>query len=97
MLVAAMILLGAVIAGGGPEKLAGKAAGTYAGGKVARVLPAPKAKPVTDPKGGRFCRVLDAMGGPILLLPEDRISDPTLRRIVNIDEHGEKHCGWKGR
>lgn len=78
-----------------PVKIAGKVTGKVAGGQVAKILPAPKAKTfIVEPKGGRFCRVLDAMGGPIILSPEDRLTDPTLRRVVNIDEHGEKHCGW---
>ena len=78
-----------------PLTLAGKVAGGVVGRQVAEVAPAPKTAVVVDPRGGRFCDVMNTQGGPIVLSFDDKLTTPTARRIVGVNEHGERWCNWK--
>lgn len=68
--------------------------GRTAGKQIGRALAkAPPTKVVVQPKGGSFCGVVGAMGGPFKVDPSD--TRPTREVITGLDEHGEAHCGWK--
>lgn len=84
-------LLSVALAGcGSLIEFAGKVAGTEVGRRVAT---APPAKVIVQPKGGSFCTVMGAMGGPFAVVTTDARTTQNL--VVSIDEHGAKHCGWK--
>lgn len=98
IILALMIFVGALVIGGGPEKLAGHFVGSLAGRKAADVLPAPKAA-VRIKHDGNFCRVGEGFGGPILLTDAEikLLSVQSLARIEKENEYGAKHCpNWKG-
>lgn len=87
-----MVTLLAAATGGcaSPFEFLGKVAGGEVGRRVAA---APPTRVVVSPKGGSFCKVLGAMGGPFPIVPTDARATQDI--IVIIDEHGARHCKWK--
>lgn len=77
-----------------PAITAGSAAGAAAGGRIADRFPPPAAVAV-EPRGGRFCPVMEALGWPPEIGAEDRLTPPLAGAVVGALEHGEEHCGWK--
>lgn len=68
----------------------GQIAGGVAGKAAAKT---PPAKTAAVARGGEFCKTLEAMGAPWRIEATD--AEATQRHILNVDEHGAAHCGWK--
>ena len=90
-----LILLAALTVGAcSPVRSIGGFVGGKLGTAIAEIVPVPTNVKV-DPRGGKWCDVMNAQGGPIQIQDDDILTRRTTQRIVLIDEHGERYCGWK--
>ena len=88
------ILLVVLIAGAcSPVRSLGSFVGGKLGAAVASVVPVPTNTKV-DPRGGKFCDVMSALGWPPKIT-DDKMNRPLANAVVGTLEHGEKQCQWK--
>lgn len=71
----------------------GKLTGGFIGTRAASLFSVPT-KVVVDPRGGKFCDVLPALGWPPQIT-DDKLNRPLANAVVGTLEFGEKQCGWK--
>ena len=79
------------------QQTAGNVAGKAVGTKAAQLAPPPKATVIVEPKGGRFCAVMETLGWPLRPTSSEvaTASPETVRTLLATLSHGAAHCDWK--